>query len=504
MNKATKKTGIICLLIYLFSSCQKDLGNYSYSDLNEVTIAAIDSSYSALSGDRITISPQLSYAQNSDTTLFTYEWLYYGPTGGQNSVDSVVHTGIVLDKVFDFEAGSYNMYYRITEKSTGIIYTKFFNLAIGDLGYEGWLLLSDINGRSRLDMLNYVSDETFIPQVDILSAMQSNVSLAGSPISVNLGFHHYLQQLYVITSEEGYHLLQPSYETNISGYLYLPLSLLITGSAQRGFADARANMNFFTDYIYTNGGLYYRNPVYQGTVMRTVGPVNTNAANNRFSISPFFATTGVYNNAQTVMFNQDEKRMYRYQGLWGIISSPLIIDGLDMQHDDLIFMDYSTYNSGYVFAVFKDTRTNSYHLAQFTMNGTLALSAPLDGPDIADADLFTIDPNWGYLLYAANGKIYQYDLGTRRTALMQDYGERKISYLAFPKMLSPLNPSYFVGTDRYARYSRRLIVCTYDESNPERSGAVQFYTVPTLNRPFVAVDRYEGFGKIVSVVYNEK
>lgn len=502
--KIIREICIACLCIYAISSCQKDLGNYNYSELNEVAIAALDSNYSLLRGDRLTISPQLSYTQNADTNLFTYEWRYNGPTGDQGRTDSVIHTGIALNQIIDWDPGNYHMYYRITEKSTGIIYTKFFTVAVGELGYEGWLLLSDIGGQSRLDMLNFIDGETFIPQIDLLAAMHSNVLLEGSPVSVNRGFNPFGHQLYVVTSKEGYHLRPASYQTDVPGVIHLPLSALIPSSASLGFADARINMNIFTDYIYTNGGLYYRNYDVHNTVNHTVGPINTNAENQRYTMSPFFATTGNVFNPQAILFNTEEKMMYRFLGLPGIISDPLTINGLDMQYYDLVFMDYSTYNGGYVFAVFKDTRTRLYQLAQFNMNGRLAFLGQIDGPEIDEAKLFTIHPDWGYLLYAANGKIYEYDLGTRRTSLMQSYAGREISYLAFPKMLTPLFPSFFTSPNRNTQYGRRLIVCTYDENNPATSGDIRFYTVPTLNRPFVSLQSYEGFGKIVSVVYNEK
>lgn len=55
-------------------SCYKDLGNYEYKDINEITVSGIEANYAVDADDSLNIYPSMVGTMYSDTSKFSYEW----------------------------------------------------------------------------------------------------------------------------------------------------------------------------------------------------------------------------------------------------------------------------------------------------------------------------------------------------------------------------------------------------------------------------------------------
>ena len=81
--------------------------------------------------------------------------------------------------------------------------------------------------------------------------------------------------------------------------------------------------------------------------------------------------------------------------------------------------------------------------------------------------------------------------------MVLDLGTRKVSLMKYHKM------TYLYTNARYAEYAKKLIICSYDEANPNTSGTMDLYNVPNLNGALTPYKSFTGLGKIVDVSYRE-
>ena len=85
---------------------------------------------------------------------------------------------------------------------------------------------------------------------------------------------------------------------------------------------------------------------------------------------------------------------------------------------------------------------------------------------------------------------------------MHDYGNRKISLLKFQPFASTYasasNAAYYIGL------SKKLLVGTYIQGQPENSGILDIYNVPDINAPLQLYKSYAGTGKISCIAYRER
>lgn len=137
---------LISAFISLFvTSCYKDLGNYEYAEINEITIEGIEPEYTIDVDKVIEIKPNLVATQYSDTTKFTFQWTFDGKE---------VATTKDLTMTVNLSTGQRNGKYIITDIKTGVkTYTKFLlnvsSATAGDL----YVVLSKSKGKAELSYL---------------------------------------------------------------------------------------------------------------------------------------------------------------------------------------------------------------------------------------------------------------------------------------------------------------------------------------------------------------
>lgn len=196
----------IFFLVAIFAaSCAKDLGNYTYSEVNEVNvISGILPEYVRSVRDTISISPVLEFTKdpNPDLDNYSFEWMdVIGMTAGTSRLRRFADTKDLVDFRLPSNMTSNNpnrwvppgqtvnnaihtILYRITDKRTGVRSSHIFNIRIlpaggtGDIA-RGVLVLCEVEGESRLDMLCWNNPNSTKPDLlftyrpDILSYMNS-------------------------------------------------------------------------------------------------------------------------------------------------------------------------------------------------------------------------------------------------------------------------------------------------------------------------------------------
>ncbi|WP_185937268.1 PKD-like family lipoprotein [Chitinophaga polysaccharea] len=497
---------LLILGVYgLAISCQKDKGNYIYHDINEITINDLDSIYYVFNGDPLRISPRLVFSKDAqpDTANYRYEWFQGLEKGFTGWRPQLIFSGLNIDTVLNMDLGTTQMYFRVTDKRTGIYTLKPFLLSIYNKAYMGWLVLSDVNGEARLDMLSTYKAENRLYK-NILDTMHSDVKLSGAPVSV--GFLRYngmsdggMFYNVIVTSEGGW-------ITNRDELKNLPeagFDQLVPGNPP-SYDKASLEYSIFHVDMYNNGNVYHKG--YWDD--RFVGPVNNLEEitdNNspgravRYKAAPYFA--GAADNVM-ILFNSENKKFYRYPGS-GTLTFPLEMPGVQQRGLDLVYMTYISYNGGEAVAILKDTASLKHYLLRFTADGKTNYYAEMPAEEIGQATQFAVSPVTGYIFYESGSKLYEYDFDLKQSFKMLDLDGETISKIAFHKFQQP-DANITPYAAMYLEMERDLIVCTYKNSNPSNTGKLSIYKVPDGNKPLEPRQFFEGFGKIVSFTFRER
>lgn len=489
MFKKIKTQFILLLSISILAiSCYDDEGNYDYKDINEVGISGLEEKYSVARFENFNLVPELTYSQASGNTAnYTYKWQAYQRSGvGDDRVTDLSNEKDLLVPI-ELIPGNYTVYYTVYDDSTGLEWQYDFDLEVANSIYEGWLVLNDINGASRLDMISYIYEE-YQTKHDVLALAGSELTLDGAPGFVYCySFDPSFYGIYVSTSGNGTVKLEPNTFTwkeafNISNEFTTnqPIDLEVDNLVAKTGGEA---------YVAKDGNIYW---YYRLWNRRYSAPVNS-IDGVVFEASPLIGSGNYWDAA--VLYDNTNKRFVRAQ--YG--SAFLMPEGTLFDYNtgkDLLYIVGSDYNSSYgdeTFAVLNDPVDNKRYLAVFTANeGIQSHYGEIVGPDIDQATSFAVNPDYGYLFYAAGSKVYQYDFSLGTTKLMVDKGGDEITLIKFQ--------NFFANRDRFNELQRQLIVCSYDGTE----GTMELYSVPPVNGQIELENTYTGFGKIKSVTYRER
>lgn len=504
---------LLILAISVLAACRKDLGNYEYQEINDAQITNISDSYSSLRGSTLSIKPTLTFTQDdgSDTSKYTYSWYIIDQSSLPITKKQIAKTKSLNWAInFPSSTTAYTLLYEVKEIKTGLFFRKSAKLTITTNIADGWLVINDVNGKARLDFLNYIATTgEFQTYTDLLST-QSTLVLNGAPKFVyywnrrdpySFTIHKAIavgtdQATNIINTQDGTFSKFANISTMMSSYSPAPYY------AQNIASQASSYLAYLYD---SNGELYFEN----ATLSIAWGTrVNKTSAAVNFKISPFYAEA--YRNGTTyaLMFDIDNRRFMEHKSSNTSSSVPVPngnvytdnnvnVGNLNM---DLVYMASTPALSSRTYAILKNSN-NELFLTTIQCNSSTFTPLTWDkittAPEMINATQFAIDPNEGYLMYLVGSKIYRYNISDKTNTMVLDMGTKKVSLIKYQKL------TYLTTNARYVEYAGKLIVCTYDDANPSTTGEMNLYNVPNLNNALSLYKSFTGFGKIVSVSYRE-
>jgi len=507
------KNFIYIKLLFVFiiaisiGACKKDLGNYTYKELNKLdTIADLPKEIIAVYGKQLKIEPKVKFTldPNFDESKYTYEWYYMGPNGlGGTKLHTIAKTKN-LDVTTSIVAGSYSAYYAVTDKASGVKYRTSFTLKVVNEINEGWIMMCDVNGKAQVDMLSLNTSGNFDVVHDLLKTVGSELQLEGKPVmtythntGLLIGPDAISYGLYFGTDkgttkvDPNTFKWTPTMTLNYEMFGAIPPGFYATAMQQRGSNSA---------YMIGAGNVYYYNRP-QNTYFSA--PLNyINAEQKAFEVEPYIAGyIFASSTSHAIFYDKTNKRFVKHSG-----EASTCVTLPDPTGDakkfsfttgmDLVFMKWISFNGGEVFAVLKEPGGSRKFLARFnSANLVQSYYDEITGTEIANAEKFAFSPDLGYIFYNVGGKVYEYDMVYKTSKLMINSETKKISYLKFYD---------FKSTGKYTG-SNKLMVGTYDTAKPEgTNGGLDIYTVPPVNGDLVLDKSYSGFGKIIDLTYRER
>lgn len=481
----------LLFLMILVNSCVSDEGNYNYTDINKINVTGIDKEYTVYTGERFKLSPTLNPTKDdgSDPNRYTFEWV------ATKSTRTVIGTTKDFDAAIKLPPAKYTVYYLVTDKVTGVTWQQEpFTLNVVSAIYEGWMVVGDVDGKPRLDMVS-ITPGTGTTRIitDVLDAVGSALKLGGKAVDVAC-FGTALATstaygVYVTSTETGTARLEPD------SFSWVQSQNLAYESVGGAF-DTNFGVDFMKsadpgeNLIYSQGNVYGYIKVQQ---VRYGLPNNILETETKpFYAAPFIAENQGYG-GPPVLFDKDLRRFVRLNMVKGncslmppVVGSPTVLDWSNT-NCDLVYMTTSAYNSFENFAVLKNISTGKFHLLRFN-KGLIQTyyKEILNAPDIDKATKFAVSPDSGYLFYAVGGKLYEYDNGTQSAKLMLDKGNEEITYLD-------------CNAKAHKNYSKKLIVGSYGTT-----GKLELFTVPPVNGDLILDYSYSGLCKIVDVAYRAR
>ncbi|WP_443937238.1 PKD-like family lipoprotein [Pedobacter sp. MW01-1-1] len=489
------------------NACKKDLGNYTYTEINELsTVSGVATEVTAIYGKQFVLTPDLKFTQDSgtDESRYSYEWSYIGSNGvGGNKLFSLATTKN-LDLKMTLVANSYTAYYSVTDKTTGVKFRYSFTLKVVNEINEGWFMLCDVAGNSRVDVLSLKASGDFDLVTDLLTTTGSDLKLTGKPVftytyntglllgsdAINYGFY--------FGTDKGTQKADPN---TFKWTKTMGLTYEMYGNIPEGFyADVIRQRGSSSAYMLGNKDVYYydrsQNIFYSA-------PINYITAEQReVNLAPFIAGNNQLQSPQVALFyDTDNRRFLKHSGT--ALTCSTLADPTGAQKlfsfntgMDALYMRWVSFNGGEVFTVLKDPVNSKRYLARFNaISNAQSYYAEILATNFSNAEFYAVSPDLGYLFYCVDGKLYEYDMSSKTTKLMLDLGIKKVSYLEFYE---------FKNTLKY-KDSNKLMLGYYDSALPEGSnGSLDIYTVPAVNGDLVLYKSFTGFGKIKSLTYRER
>ena len=493
MFKNIKIQTAVIMLLFLVYGCVSDEGNYNYEKINELEVTGIQEEYTVYTGDEFNIIPNIKPTLDDGTNpdRYEYKWVALNPAKLAIEARTTIATTKNLEGVLKLPPAKYNLYYFIKDKVTGINWQQpIITLNVVSSIYEGWLVVGDVDGKARLDMVSIIPG---IPQPriinDVLDNSGSTLKLNGKAVDVECFSTPLpgavIYGVYVTASESGTARLEPdSFAWNQTMNIAYET---VGGAFPTNFGiDFMKPVPGGENFLYKNGDIYYFN--------RTMGiryglPQNkVDLETKLFKAAPFIAETG--STGTPVFFDEDLHRFLRYSYSKGncsamppVTASPTVLDW-NNTNCNLVYMTNSNFNLNENFAVLKNISTGKFYLLRFNTSAVQTYYKEiLNAPDLDKATKFAVSPDAGYLFYTVGNKVYEYDSGTQSAKLMLDKGSEEITYLGFSKRGAKIITS-------------KLILGTYSTT-----GKLELYTVPPVNGDLVLESSYSGLCKIVDVSY---
>ncbi len=486
-----------------FSACKKDKGNYDYQDINEWGISNIQDSYSGLQGSVLNITPTITYTKDmsNDPSKYTYKWTNIDYGDGPLKERVIAETKDLNWTISNPSNNTtYKLLFEVTEKSTGLTFRKSTTLTVTSNISDGWLVLNDINGDARLDFFNYVNND-FAYYNDLLASF-STLKLNGKPkmlyfyqrrdpfslVTARSIFVGTDQATFIIDTQDNTFSSFSNITNSMSNYVPPPYY------AEKVRTQGR-NMAYMLD---SQGNLFFEFAANR-SVFGT--RVNRTSDGENITISPYFAVTYGLGATHVLMYDVVKKRFLENKLFSTASAVPSTKSTLFTPGDmnmDLMFMDNTPAFGGQNFAILKNS-ANKIYLARIVCTLSAFNPAAFDevnAPEMLNATQFAIDPVSGYIMYVVGSKVYRYNPSDKANAMVLDLGARKVSLIKYNRFV-------YSNDARHVEYSRKLIVCSYDEANPATSGTMDLYTVPNLNGEISLYRSFTGLGKIVDVSYRE-
>lgn len=476
-----KQFSIFAFVIFL-TACVKDTGNYKYTNINEVGITGLATSYAAVFNlDTLRIKPKISLTEQiSDPARVSYYWILYK---GTTIVDTIGRAA-TLEYPVKAAPDMYTLFLRVVDNQTQVAWKAGTTVTIGTRYTTGIMLMGAAeNGNADMDMITMVGDT--VVTKGILG--KSGLPALQGPIGVQhvggSGLVNYVR-LWVMTKSGSYFLdrltMLGSTEnkfaritvTNeninketIQPVLYAPQITArsgTTGSSLGARAMLTSDGDIFPTHTFLVGGDYYTNPA------------NRLATdfNKRLKAAPYMWYS--INNMSSLMWYDTENQRFLNYVNFGIATSSVIPTdnaadvfpwnqagtGRTLVYGENTRNTDGGSTNGNSFAIMKDA-AGKYYIYKFYASGTTPQKrdfytvSPI-AVNFDKADSYAFSSRRSVIFYSLGNKLYAYDYnkGFEKFYQFPEVGTDEITMLKFDTQIDATTNALYIGTYHSSTHGR--------------------------------------------------
>lgn len=514
------------------TGCYEDKGNYTYSDMEEVTCEFPQSISAMQNSDYIEFDPVIksSFAgeikEGSSDYSFScqiqYDWR--DELGYNHPWQDVNPEGTKKVRFFaSYPANNYTLWYKITNNKTDVSFDFKVTCSILSTTSSGWMVLSNVGADRKVCM------DVIFPHPSGDERIASNVFGESCPelhngheIRMNPSLYSTGDRIYV-TSESGTYRMntttlqfnendnmmnfefstkQPGQVTNWFGPYYStglkPSITMCVTSEQNAFA--------ITGYM-AGAGFEF--------------PLNCDVplGETTYKVSRFMGAsqTRPGNSYHVLLYDITNKRFVGFNGNGQGDYKRMLIQYKDPEDArfsfktdmDIVDMESTAFSDGEVYSVLQDN-SGKRHVYGIYVNGwsNEVLQDKVYECNAADFDTATdyaFHSQYPFMFYCKDNKVYCYNLGTGAITDTLDLDpSEKTSLVKFNMFQNGTitNIQGYNGNPEFQQIPYRLIVGS--NSNGENGGIVRFYNIDETGHMSLYKEFKGLSGEIADVTYHER
>lgn len=504
----------IFLVIFLLS-CAKE-GNYDYQEMNDIMVEGVTDQtlYEVISfKDTLKINPTIKGRfSGDDMSGLEFEWKMIRISGNNEfeGNDFVIGSEKNLSHYVTEDPGMHYGSLTITDTKNNAKFNQRFFVNVRSVTSEGWAVLCDEGGESRLDWIFDISADS----VEIVHSLWSEKNYnMGRPVSLNF-FYSLSGSFRLVNTESGSFNLDPLLQTagedrNMKyEFFTVPERVDIRGGSSI-IMHRNPEISMLID---SKGDIYTKTTIDVGILFDY--PCNiVGGENDYFVAAPYIAIHHLkYNEeaASIILYDQTNCRFVEFMNNANYPSVAKFTGTMfqPTTNHELIFMETTmTQNS---FAVLKNKSTGKYYVYGFRIRGAgvneQTFYTEIKGADLNLLNKISFHNIYNYMFYTAGSKVYQFKLPSEGSDA--EPAEEVIS-LPGETVVDIMLPK-FAAWEMYKPWetdrANQLVVASNRDNQATDCGNVRIYDVPSLSAPLVLVKEHvdKGLGKIVDIEYFER
>ena len=565
MKKTLQYVTIPLVMVLAFCACKKDLGDYDYDPANVITIttdmANVDPTV-VVTNDSIVVKQNDSLkvnillSQTKPSNDLSFEWMIIQSiSSNQNPQQYIVGNTQHLRTKIILQPSLYKLVVKVTDKTTGVSFYKFYSLNVdtSPWGGEGWLVLQDQPSQNGCDVSIITSRDGVIR-----GTVYNNVYSLANNHKLPVGTNKMAVMNYSYTlSIQKLAFFYPNGGTQVRSVDYLDSSeargwFLVPPTTINVEANAVAPMTGQYELMINNGQLYSQSvnatsiktpPIFFGAPFLGSWP----------SLSPYFMpnASGLYctffdkvnrcflhvNFTQTstslipaTQADVPNQHWPAYSGVGGATNLTVTGKGFDLNNirHNLVYsenaqMTDGLINNGY-YCIFRNNTNDSTFLYQFTSGSTGIVNnittgryflkdAATNVPGINTASLFAVPAfttsSVSNVFYYVPGNASNtiYVCNPSYTGTLPATTTSHIGY-SFPagaiiKSMKVFKSGY--NTTSVPSTESRVLVVATDETANGNGNNVYFFNLTNVGEIIsTPANVYTGFDKIVDIAFKKR
>ncbi len=501
------------VLVFLFTACFDDKGNYDYNDLKDavIDIPEVTANGGKISRDgytELTLTPDIKFNMEAKAEEFDFEWSIFSQAPKADENDKYEPKKVIgkeqnLSWIIDVVPGDYYLVLRITHKETKAVTDYKFEFSINTI--TGWIVYDEKDGEGDLhvirdgDIIPNLSTEQTGVIYNCFSGSNGGEKLDGCKFLSWRNMDNNYDHIFVWKEDGVVKLNAKTYEMETKDY---------------------AEMFFTSPSIYAPMCHYYENPAYgkmeflmnnnelyiirwmmMGQTEKFSMPLKVFGVANKFA--PFIAAipSSSGNTNCAVLYDPAGNGGFRTiannstsagrPSVVGGTFNPLNMNESGALKLNLVAMGQG--RDGTTCALFKDELNNNHpwlYTADFRKAENPLTLAKYDLGNLENIDkakLFVFGNRGDVMFYSVDNQVYAWSFGGSPKAILPAGSSEVVAM----KLYTHSNNEEYTG--------RILFVATYDGNK----GMVYKITFNELNGTIIKTQEFQGFGKIVDMIIKE-